>query len=61
MNQDERKVSLINISQKVFEELVRVRFNKIIKLTDETNFVDLIYYFKGDTARKIFDDFENGI
>ena len=37
------------------------RFDEIIELTDETNFDDLIYYFKGDTARKIFDDFKNGM
>ena len=30
-------------------------------LTDETNFDNLTYYFKGATAQKRFDDFENRI
>ena len=28
---------------------------------DETNFEDLICYFKGDSSSKKFDDFKNGI
>ena len=32
-----------------------------MELTDETSFVDLIYYFKGDNVRKRFNDFENRI
>ena len=45
----------------IFEELVKRRFDEIMQLIDETNFDDLIYYFKGDSARKRFNDFENGI
>ena len=37
------------------------RFHEIIKLTDWTNFDDLIYYFINECAKKIFDDFKNGI
>ena len=33
----------------------------LIELTDETNFDDLLCYFKCDTARKKIDDFENGV
>ena len=64
MNQNERQEVLIhkdgkNLSHKeIFEEIVRGRFDEIIELTNETNFNDLIYYFKG---RKRFDDFENRI
>ena len=36
-------------------------FDEIIRLTDEINSNDLIYHFKGATARKRFDDFNNGI
>ena len=31
------------------------------ELNDEVNHNDLIYYFKGNNARKRFDDFNNGI
>ena len=30
----------------IFEKLVKKRFHEIMELTDETSFVDLIYYFK---------------
>ena len=33
----------------------------MVELTNEINFDDLICYFKGNTATKRFDDFENGI
>ena len=65
MNKKEGQVSLINNDGKnlyfkeIFEKRFRERFDEIIELTNETNFDDLTYYFKGD--RKRFDDFENGI
>ena len=43
------------------EELVRERFDEIKELIDEINQNDFAYYFKGNTARKRFDDFDNGI
>ena len=51
-----------NLSCKeIFEELVKKRFDEIIQLNNAASFDDLIYYFRGDTARKRFDDFEDGI
>ena len=47
--------------KEIFEELVKGRFDEIEELTNEINQNDLIYYFKGNTARKRFDDFNNGI
>ena len=47
--------------KKMFEKLVKERFDEIIELTDEMNQNDLIYYLKGNTARKRFDDFNNDI
>ena len=47
--------------KEIFEELVKERFDEIKELTNEINQNDLIYYFKGNTARKRFDDFNNGI
>ena len=49
------------IIKKIFEELVKERFDEIKELNDEINQHDLIYYFKGNTARKRFDDFNNGM
>ena len=43
------------------EELVRERFDEIKELIDEINQNDFAYYFKGNTARKRFDDFDNGV
>ena len=44
-----------------FEELVKERFDEVKELTNKINQNDLIYYFKGNTTRKMFDDFLNGI
>ena len=43
--------------KEIFEELVKENFDEIKELTDEINENDLIYNFKGNTARKRFDDF----
>ena len=40
--------------------LVKEIFDEIKESTDEINHNDLIYYFKGYTAGKILDDFNNG-
>ena len=37
---------------KKFTKKNKERFDEIIKLTDETNFDNLTYYFKGDSSRK---------
>ena len=47
--------------KKTFEQLVKERFDEIKELTDEINQNDLIYYFKSNTSRKRFDDFNNCI
>ena len=47
--------------KKIFEELVKERFHEIKELIDNINQNDLIYYFKGNTFRKRFDDFNNGV
>ena len=46
--------------KKIFEELVKERFDEIKELTDEINQNDLKCYFKNKTSRKRFDDFNNG-
>ena len=56
-NKDDHKI----IIKKIFEELVKERFDEIKELIDEMNHNDLIYYFKGNTATQRFDDFNNGI
>ena len=49
------------IIKKIFEELVKEKFDEIKELTNEINQNELIYYFKGNTARRRFSDFNNGI
>ena len=47
--------------KKIFEELVKERFDEIKELSDKIIQNDLIYYFKSNTSRKRLDDFDNGI
>ena len=47
--------------KEIFKELVKEIFDKMIELTDEINENDLVYYFKGNSTRKRFYDFNNGI
>ena len=47
--------------KEIFNELVTERFDKIIELFDEINWNELIYYLKGNSTIKIFDDFNKGI
>ena len=67
MNQGKRQAGLIkkdgkNLSHKeIYEEIVRERFNEVIESNDETNFEDLIYHCKGNTAIKRFNDSKNEI
>ena len=66
-NQNKRLAALTNKDdhkdnyKEIFEDLVKERFDEIKELTAETNHNDFIYYFKGNTARKRFHDFNNGI
>ena len=46
--------------EKLYFTEIFERFDGITESTDETKFVDLIYYFKGNNGGKRFDDFENG-
>ena len=41
----------------IFEKLFKGRLDEIIKLINETNSVDSLYYFKGRSKRKRFHDF----
>ena len=65
-NQSERLAALTNKDdhkdnyKEIFEKLVKERFDEIKELTDEVNH-DYLTYFKGNTARKRFNDFNNGI
>ena len=67
MNQNERLAALSNKDdhkdnyKNIFEELVKERFHEIKEITDEKNQNDLICYFKGNTFRKRFGNFNNGI
>ena len=47
--------------KEIFNELVTERFDKIIELFDEINWNELIYYLKGNSTIKIFDDFNKGL
>ena len=67
VNQNKRLVALTNEDlykdnyKKIFEELVKERFDEIKELTHEINQNDLIDYFKDNTDRKTLDDFNKGI
>ena len=45
----------------MFEKLVQEKFDEIKELSYETNYDYLAYYFKNDTAKKRFDDFNNSL
>ena len=45
----------------MFDKLVKEKFDEMWELINEINHDYLTYYFKGDTAKKRFDDFNNGI
>ena len=67
-NQSKRLAALTNKDdnhednyKEIFEELPEERFGEIKELINKINQNDLIYYFRGNTARKRFDDFTNGI
>ena len=44
----------------VIDKLVKEKFDGIKEINYKIDYDDLIYYFKGDTAKKI-NDFDNGI
>ena len=62
-NQNERLAASTNRDDYkiIFEELVKERFDDTIKLINEKNPDDLIYYSISNTARKRTDDFNNAI
>ena len=66
-NQNERLKILTNkddhksIYREIFDKIVKEKFDEIKKLTDEIDNNDLIYYLEKNTARKNFNDFDNGI
>ena len=47
--------------KEIFAQLVEEKFDEVKELTYEIDHDDLIYYFKNNTAKKIFNDFDNGI
>ena len=49
------------IIQNIFEELVKERFDEMKESINEVNQNDLTYYLKVNTAKKRFDNFNNGI
>ena len=66
-NQNERLEALINKDdhksnyKEIFDKLVKEKSNEIKELTYKIDNDDLIYYFKNDTVKKIFNDFVNDI
>ena len=56
-NKDDHK----NIYKEMFDKIVKEHFVEIRWLNDEINDDYLAYCFKGDAAKKRFDDFINGI
>ena len=47
--------------KEICKELVKERIYEIKELIHEINHNDLIYYLTGNTVRKRFDDFNNGV
>ena len=47
--------------KKIFDKVVKEKFDEIKELTYQIDQNDLIYYFKNNTAKKNFNDFDNGI
>ena len=47
--------------KKIFEKLFTERFDEILEIAHKLNSDYLIYLFKGDSKRKWFDGFENGV
>ena len=66
-NQNERLEALTykdyqkSIYNEIFDKLVNKKVDEIKKLTYEIERDDLIYYFKNNTAKFFFNDFDNGI
>ena len=48
------------IIKNIFEELVKERFDEMKESINEVNQNDLTYYLKVNTAKKRFDNFNNG-
>ena len=52
-NKDDHK----NVYEKIFDKLVKEKFDEIRELSDEIDYNDLIYCFKNNTTTKDFNDF----
>ena len=50
-----------DLYKEIVRKIVKEKLNKIEELTGEIDHNDLIYYFKNNTARNDFNDFENGV
>ena len=50
-----------DIYKNMFEKLAKEKFDEIKELTYEIDNDYLTFYLKNDTAKKRFDDFNNGI
>ena len=58
---DDHKEDHKDICKEIFEKLIEEKFDEIKELTDKINQNDLAYCFKGNTFRKRFNDFDDGI
>ena len=59
-NKDDQERDINRDDKEIFDELVKERFDETKELANGINQNHLIYYFKGNTGWKRFDDF-NGI
>ena len=60
-NRDDDKDDNRDIYKEIFDKTVKEKFDGIRDLNDEIDHNYLTYYFKGDTAKKRFDDFNSGV
>ena len=57
VNKDDHK----GIYKEIFDKIIKEKFEEIKELTNEINHDYLTYYFKDDTVKKRFDDFNKVI
>ena len=60
-SKEDHKYDDKDIYKETFEKIVPEKFDEIKELTHETNQNDLTYYFKVNTFRKWFDDYDDGV
>ena len=61
INKYDHKDNHRHIYKEIFDKIVKEKFDGIRELTNKTDHRCLTYYFKGDTAKIKFDDFNNDI